>query len=227
MTQINTTYQTIQTKHQQYTNQLNQLTQYKQDKNKVQYIPNSSNSLDVELRNAENYYDRLEGEFNLEKQMIETTTQYVESLVVHKEKLQSDLIQQNKNMEETKNKMKEIGEKVCEIAKRDADEKNKKLEDEERKQHERIAREFEEKRKRVNEEYEERTNKIKKAIMEANEYEKMNQVNQAVFIHERSKLEEWTGKKCSEIIFDSNKWIEQKISDKFNFIYSGHKNLKI
>ena len=143
MTQINTTFQTVQTNHQQYTNQLKQLTEYKQDKNKPQYTPNSSNSLQDELTNAERCYDRLEEEFNLEKQLIETTTKYVESIVIHKEKVQSELIQQNKNMEETKNKMKEMGEKVCEIAKRDADEKNKKIEEEERKEHQRVAEKYE------------------------------------------------------------------------------------
>ena len=162
MTQINTTFQTVQTNHQQYTNQLKQLTDYKQDKNKPQYTPNSSNSLQDELTNAESCYDRLEGEFNLEKQLIETTTKYIESIVIHKEKVQSDLIQQNKNMEETKNKMKEMGEKVCEIAKRDADEKNKKIEEEERKEHQRVAEKYEKERNKVNKEYEERTNKIKK-----------------------------------------------------------------
>ena len=191
--------QTIQTNHQQFINQLDQSIEYNKGKNTAEYKPNTSNTIDVELRKAETYYDWLKESFNQTTQTIEKGNKYVESLVLHKEKVQTELVQQNKNLEETKNKLKEIGEKVCEIAKQDADGKIKKLEEERQREWNRIAKEYDDKMKRVNDEYEEKINGIKKQIMEANEYAKMIEINQIVFLHERNKLEEWCGKKSSVI----------------------------
>jgi seryl-tRNA synthetase len=108
MQQINTTYQTLQTNHQQFKNQHDQLTEYIKNKNTVEYRPNSSNSLDVELRKVETYYDWLKEVFNLRTQTIEKGANYVESLLNHKEKVQAELIQQNRELEETKNTMKDL-----------------------------------------------------------------------------------------------------------------------
>ena len=160
MSQFNTPYQTIQTNHQQFVNQFNQLTEYSKNKNTVEYHPNSSNSLDVELRNVETYYDWLKELFNLKTQTIQKGANYVESLVNHKEKIQTEIIQQNRELEETKNKMKEMGEKVCEIAKQEADGKLKKLQEERQRKYKEIEEEYEVKMKRVSDEYEEKTNGI-------------------------------------------------------------------
>ena len=227
MQQINSTYQTVQTNNQQFTNKLNELIDYNKNKNTVEYRPNPSNSPLVEFRNTETFFDWLKEDINLRNQTIQNCMNYIESLLNHKEKVQAEMIQQNKLLEESKIKLKEIGEKARENAKKYADEELKKLEEERQRKYKQIEQEYDAKMKKVSDEYEERIKDIDNEIMEADEKTKMNKLKEFVFYHERSKLEEWCGKKCSEIIFDSDKddWnqntsvFDSKIINKSNLMF--------
>ena len=137
MQEINNS-QLIQT-YNQFITQLNQTINYNKERNTIEYKPNTLNTLDEELRKAENYYDWLLHYSEYTKQTIEKGNQFIESLLSHKEKIQNELIQQNKNLDEIKNKIKEIGIKIREIAKQEADEKIKKLEEERQKEWKRIV----------------------------------------------------------------------------------------
>ena len=57
----------------------------------------------------------------------------------------------------------------------------------------------------MSERFEERINGIQKQIMKTNNYERKNKVNKIVLYHEKKQLEQWANKKCSEVIFDTDR----------------------
>ena len=205
MEEITKNLQTIQINHNQFINQHKKLTDKEIGKHEIEYKPNESNSTGNELRKAETHFDWLKDNVELTEETIQKTIIYLESLVIQKEKVESELNQLKLKLEEVSRKKTEVGEKIVELKQKEVEEEMKKL----------------------SEGYDKQLNEIKKEIMKPDEFKKMIELQEFVFYHERKQIEEWCGKKCGEILFDSNKdnWsvntsvFDSKIINKSNLVF--------